>query len=105
MLWSSLALALALASSLAPPAHAAEPKDPAETKQAGRAASSPQIQASQAEARRLSDAFVSVAEQVSPSVVQIDVTMRDESKDELLRWFGRGAGNDSPVERKVACVS
>ena len=58
---------------------------------------SQQLLASQAEARRLSDAFVSVADQVSPSVVQIDVTVRDERKDELLRWFG--GGGDSPVER------
>jgi S1-C subfamily serine protease len=57
-----------------------------------------QIQASQAEARRLSDAFVSVAERVSPSVVQIDVTARDESSDNVLRWLGRG-GSDSPVAR------
>ncbi len=56
-----------------------------------------QIQASQAEARRLSDAFVSVAERVSPSVVQIDVTSRDENADMMLRWFGRGG--ESPVAR------
>jgi S1-C subfamily serine protease len=55
------------------------------------------IQASQAEARRLSDAFVSVAERVSPSVVQIDVTSRDESADHVLRWLGRGG--DSPIAR------
>ncbi len=73
---------------------AADPADPSHA-----AHPSAQLQASQAEARRLSDAFVNVAEVVSPSVVQIDVTMRDESRDELLRWFGRGAGNDSPVER------
>jgi serine protease Do len=52
--------------------------------------------ASQVEAKRLSDAFVSVAERVSPSVVQIDVTVRDESADQVLRWMGRG-GNDSPI--------
>jgi serine protease Do len=57
-----------------------------------------QVQASQAEARRLSDAFVNVAERVSPSVVQIDVTARDESADQILRWTGRG-GVDSPVAR------
>jgi serine protease Do len=61
--------------------------------------SSPQMQASQAEARRLSDAFVNVAERVSPSVVQIDTTMRDEQADQLLRWYGHGGGNDSPIER------
>src|SRR5262245_24994384 len=58
------------------------------------------IQASQAEARRLSDAFVSVAERVSPSVVQIDVTSRDERADHVLRWLGGGAG-DSPVARGI----
>jgi Do/DeqQ family serine protease len=57
-----------------------------------------QVQASQAEARRLSDAFVNVAERVSPSVVQIDVTARDDSADQVLRWTGRG-GVDSPVAR------
>ena len=56
------------------------------------------LSASQAEARRLSDAFVSVAERASPSVVQIDVTARDESSDQVLRWLGRGSG-DSPVAR------
>lgn len=57
-----------------------------------------QVQASQAEARKLSDAFVNVAEKVSPSVVQIDVTARDESADRVLRWLGHGNG-DSPVAR------
>src|SRR5690349_8043326 len=42
-----------------------------------------------AEARKLSDAFVSVAERVSPSVVQIDVTARDESADQITRFFGK----------------
>jgi serine protease Do len=53
---------------------------------------------SQAEANRLSDAFVSVADKVGPSVVQIDVTVRDESADQVLRWLGGGRG-DSPVAR------
>jgi serine protease Do len=57
-----------------------------------------QLQASQAEARRLSDAFAGVAERVSPSVVQIDVTSRDENADSLQRMFGRGSG-DSPIAR------
>ena len=58
------------------------------------AAASPQAQASsQAEARKLSDAFVNVAERVSPSVVQVDVTVRDESAEGVLRWMGRS--NDS----------
>jgi serine protease Do len=53
--------------------------------------------ASQVEAKKLSDAFVSVAEHVSPSVVQIDVSVHDESADQVLRWMGRNSGGDSPV--------
>jgi serine protease Do len=53
-----------------------------------------QALASQAEAQRLSDAFVSVADRVGPSVVQIDVTVRDENQDQLLRWIG---GGDTPA--------
>src|ERR1700722_8086292 len=89
---ATIAAALTMALALVPRmASAAEPRDPA-------APMSPQMQASQAEARRLSDAFVNVAERVSPSVVQIDVTTRDESADQMLRWFGRGGASDS-VER------
>jgi serine protease Do len=55
------------------------------------------VPASQAEAKKLSDAFVSVAERVSPSVVQIDVSVRDESADQVLRWMARSGGGDSPV--------
>lgn len=40
------------------------------------------------EARKLSDAFVAVAEKVSPSVVQIETTARDDGADELSRLFG-----------------
>ncbi|HEY2513422.1 MAG TPA: trypsin-like peptidase domain-containing protein [Polyangiaceae bacterium] len=54
------------------------------------------VSQSQAEAQRLSDAFVSVADRVSPSVVQIDVTAREDNQDQLLRWLG-GGGGDSPV--------
>jgi len=50
-----------------------------------------------AEARKLSDAFVSVAERVSPSVVQIDVTARDEGADQITRFFGKN--QDSPIAR------
>ena len=57
-----------------------------------------QVQASTAEARRLSEAFVSVAERVSPSVVQIDVTARDEKADALAHLFGRAEG-DAPIAR------
>lgn len=48
------------------------------------------------EARRLSDAFVQVAEKVSPSVVQIDVTAREEP-DPLTKMFGRSG--DTPIAR------
>ncbi len=52
---------------------------------------------SQLEARRLSDAFVSVAERVSPSVVQIDVTARDQATDPVARLLG--SGGDTPIAR------
>jgi S1-C subfamily serine protease len=58
---------------------------------------SPQAAAAKAEAAKLSDAFVAVAERVSPSVVQIDVTARDENGDQLARLFGKN--QDSPVAR------
>jgi serine protease Do len=57
----------------------------------------PQAQAAVSEAKKLSDAFASVAEKVSPSVVQIDVTARDESADQIQRFFGKN--QDSPVAR------
>lgn len=56
-----------------------------------------QAPAARAEAKKLSDAFVAVADKVSPSVVQIDVTAQDEKADAILRFFGRGG--DSPVAR------
>ena len=46
---------------------------------------------------KLSDGFVAVAETVSPSVVQIDVTARDEKADQILRFFGQN--EDSPIAR------
>jgi len=87
------ALAIVVAAAFAPSARA-EQKE----KEAPAPAATPQLAASQAEAKRLSDAFVGVAERVSPSVVQIDITARDEGADQLLRWLGRG-GVDSPVAR------
>lgn len=60
------------------------------------AASTPQMAAGKSEAAKLSDAFVGVAEKVSPSVVQLDVTARDES-DQVTRLFGRN--QDSPIAR------
>ena len=95
-----LSLAAALASSLASSALAQQPPKatPAsvQTKEAApvRTGALPQ---SQAEANRVSDAFVSVADKVGASVVQIDVTVRDESSEQVLRWLG-GRG-DSPVAR------
>ncbi|MCA9584647.1 MAG: trypsin-like peptidase domain-containing protein [Myxococcales bacterium] len=75
----ALTLALSAAAALAPhDAHAQAP-------------------AARAEAKKLSDAFVAVAEKVSPSVVQIDVTARDDKADAILKFFGRGG--DSPVAR------
>src|SRR4029077_3038937 len=56
-----------------------------------------QVQASTVEAKRLSEGFVAVAERASPSVVQIDVTARDEKADLLSRFFGRGG--DEPIAR------
>jgi len=57
-----------------------------------------QVQASTAEAKRLSEGFVTVADRVSPSVVQIDVTARDEKADLLARFFG-GRPGEEPVAR------
>jgi serine protease Do len=56
-----------------------------------------QVQASTVEARRLSDGFVAVAERASPSVVQIDITARDDQGDMLAHLFGRGG--DEPIGR------
>jgi Do/DeqQ family serine protease len=58
-----------------------------------------QVQASTAEARRLSEGFVAVAERASPSVVQIDVTVRDQRADLLAHVFGSGSGGEDPVAR------
>jgi S1-C subfamily serine protease len=56
------------------------------------------IQAAQSEARKLSDAFVAVADKVGSSVVQVEVTARDDN-DQVTRFFGRNG--DSPVVRGV----
>lgn len=60
-----------------------------------------QVQASTAEARRLSEGFVAVADRVSPTVVQIDVTARSEKADAMARFFGRGGGGDEPIARAM----
>ena len=75
----------------APPPATATPATPPPTQA--------QIQASQAEARRLSDGFVGTAEKISPSVVQIEVTSRDEKADQVQRWFGGTRNADTPIAR------
>jgi serine protease Do len=93
-----LALSLVLgAGSLASPALA---QTPAQPRIAVPAPPPPvptpaQVQASTAEARRLSEGFVAVADRVSPSVVQIDVTARDEKADLLSHMLGRGGGDEA----------
>jgi Do/DeqQ family serine protease len=53
----------------------------------------------QIEARRLSDAFVAVAEKVSPSVVQIEVAVREQTPT-VMRWYRAAPWNsDAPVQR------
>src|SRR6478609_3258104 len=53
---------------------------------------------SQVEARRLSDAFAAVAEKVSPSVVQIEVSVREETP-QIVRWYKSPTGSETPVQR------
>jgi Do/DeqQ family serine protease len=52
----------------------------------------------QAEARRLSDAFASVADKVSPSVVQIEVAVREQS-EQTARWYKNTPSTETPVQR------
>lgn len=85
-----LALPLVMTSSLAlaqPAAPRAAPTEPP-----------PVHAAPPAEARRLSDAFVAVADRVSPSVVQVEVTSRDE-RQELMQRLMPGDHPDAPVQR------
>jgi serine protease Do len=94
-----VALSLALAAGVVcVPALAQQPRS--QTAQAAQPTppTAAQVQASTAEARRLSEAFVSVAERVSPSVVQIDVTARDEKADALAHLFGKANGEE-PIAR------
>ncbi len=74
------------------PAVAVKPDGPAPTPQ-----SPAHIQAAQSEARKLSDAFVAVADKVGSAVVQIEVTARDESADQVSRFFGRNG--EGPIAR------
>ncbi len=73
------------------PTVVAPPAPPAPTQSPAHA------QAATAEARKLSDAFVAVADKVSPAVVQIDVTSRDADADQAAKWFGRHG--DTPIAR------
>jgi Do/DeqQ family serine protease len=51
------------------------------------------------EARRLSDAFAAVAEKVSPSVVQIEVNVR-EPTPQGIRWYKSPSGSgETPIQR------
>ena len=77
----SFAFSLTLAGALVPHVSLAQPREAPQTP---------------AEARKLSDAFVQVADKVSPSVVQIDVTAKEEP-DPVMKLFGRGS--DSPIAR------
>lgn len=54
--------------------------------------------AASTEARRLSVAFSTVAEKVSPSVVQIEVAVRDP-KATMVRFAGLPIGAEAPVQR------
>jgi Do/DeqQ family serine protease len=95
-----LALSLVATLCLASPSFAQGPA-PARPPAAAPAPAIPtpaQVQASTAEARRLSEGFVAVAERVSPSVVQIDITARDEPSDLLAHFFGHAHGDD-PIAR------
>ncbi|MBL8609772.1 MAG: trypsin-like peptidase domain-containing protein [Myxococcales bacterium] len=83
-----LTFVLAL-STFAPAAASAQPAQPPPP-------SAAQVHASQAEAKKLSDAFVAVAEKVGPSVVQLEVTAREEPSDPAIRAFRDG---DSPIAR------
>ena len=51
------------------------------------------------EARRLSEGFAAVAEKVSPSVVQIEVTVR-EPTPQTIRWYKSPSGTgETPIQR------
>jgi Do/DeqQ family serine protease len=93
---AAIAAALAVAS-ISPLAAAQPAPTPPRPPPAAAQPTPQQVQASTQEAKRLSDGFVAVADRASPSVVQIDVTQRDEKADVLSRFFGRGG--DEPVAR------
>jgi len=76
---SSLAITLSIALAFAVPASGADAP-------------------SQLEARRLSDAFAAVAEKVSPSVVQIEVSVRDQNA-QVARWYKNAPNAETAVQR------
>jgi Do/DeqQ family serine protease len=86
------------ASMTAPPAFGQAPPPARAALGAASTLSPAQVSASTQEAKRLSDAFVAVAERVSPSVVQIDVTVRDERADLLSHFFGPSSEGE-PIAR------
>jgi serine protease Do len=92
-----IALALAVGSIHSPALAQVAASPPARTGD-GPVPTPAQVQASTAEAKRLSDGFVAVADHSSPSVVQIDVTARDEKADLLSHFFGKN-GRDEPIAR------
>jgi serine protease Do len=101
MLYSVRLVALSFAFAASATASQATAQTPIPARPAPPAPSVPtpaQVQASTAEAKRLSDGFVAVAERASPSVVEIDVTARDERADVLSRFFGHN-GHDEPIAR------
>jgi len=61
-------------------------------------AAAPSSAAALTEARRLSAAFTTVAEKVSPSVVQIEVAVRDP-KATMVRFAGLPIGAEAPIQR------
>jgi len=85
---------LALAQPVPPPPQAAPAPKP---EREAPPPSPAHIQAAQSEARKLSDAFVAVADKVGSAVVQIEVTARDESADQVSRFFGRNG--EGPIAR------
>jgi Do/DeqQ family serine protease len=72
---------------------AAETKDKAE-KEAPKTTTAPSPE-KVSKAKELSEAVIAVAERVSPSVVQIDVTVRDESNESP--WWLKKKGADSVI--------
>jgi Do/DeqQ family serine protease len=101
MNFRSLTLALGLSAvCVTVPAFAqTAPPAPAKPAAAPAVPTPAQVQASTAEARRMSEGFVTVADRVSPVVVQIDVTARNERTDAMARFFGREEGE--PIAREL----